>query len=286
MNEKENSRDYGILGACMVPHPPIILPEVGHGEETKIAATTNAYLQAASDIAELAPDLIILSSPHTTIYSDYSHVSPGISAKGDLSRFGAGNVRFEEQYDKEAVDLFSALAREDGLRAGTAGERDAHLDHGTMIPLYFIRKKYTDFKLIRIGISGLPLKDHYRIGQLLEQVSVRLKRRAYFVGSGDLSHKMKEDGPYGFAPEGPQYDERIMDVMGSGSFDQLFDFGEDFCDKAAECGHRSFVMMAGALDKKALLIRRLSHEATFGVGYGVCTYRVTGEDEKRCFQHG
>jgi len=275
--------EYGILGACMVPHPPIILPEVGRGEEKKIEATTASYLAAAQEIADLAPDLIIISSPHATVYADYFHISPGLHAAGDLSRFGAGEVRFTEEYDHEAVDLFSVLAKDSGLSAGTAGEREPALDHGTMIPLYFIRKKYTNYKLLRIGISGLPLADHYRVGQLLQDVCLRLQRRAYFVGSGDLSHKMKEDGPYGFAPEGPKYDERIMEVMGSGSFGELFDFPESFCKNAAECGHRSFVMMAGALDGMALDIRKLTHEATFGVGYGVCTYRVNGTEEARRF---
>lgn len=283
MEELSADREYGILGACMVPHPPILLPEVGCGEEKKIAATASSYLEAASEIAGIRPDLIILSSPHATIYSDYFHISPGEQARGDLSRFGAPEVDHSVTYDSEAVRLFSDLARENGLPAGTAGERDPGLDHGTLIPLYFIRKKYRDFKLIRIGISGLSLREHYRVGQLFAEVCLRLKRRAYFVGSGDLSHKMKADGPYGFAPEGPEYDERIMEVMGSGDFGRLFDFSESFCDRAAECGHRSFVMLAGALDKKALRIRRLSHEATFGVGYGICTYRAEHEDPSRCF---
>ncbi|MBO7422687.1 MAG: AmmeMemoRadiSam system protein A, partial [Oscillospiraceae bacterium] len=92
-----------------------------------------------------------------------------------------------------------------------------------------------------------------------------------------LSHKLREDGPYGLSKEGPEYDERIMDVMGRAAFEELFDFDESFCDKAAECGHRSFCMMAGALDGLKLETRKLSHEGTFGVGYGICTYRVTGE---------
>ena len=32
-----------ILAAFAVPHPPIILPEVGHGEEQKIEVTIEAY---------------------------------------------------------------------------------------------------------------------------------------------------------------------------------------------------------------------------------------------------
>ena len=40
-------------------------------------------------------------------------------------------------------------------------------------------------------------------------------------------------------------------------------------------------MMAGALDGMSLETERLSHEGTFGVGYGVCTYRVNGSDPDR-----
>ena len=69
---------------------------------------------------------------------------------------------------------------------------------------------------------------------------------------------MKEDGPYGFNPAGPVYDDRIMDVMGRGDFDELMDFEASLCDSAAECGHRSFVMMAGALDRKAVCLRSWS----------------------------
>ena len=103
------------------------------------------------------------------------------------------------------------------------------------------------------------------------------------IGSGDLSHKLKEDGPYGFSKEGPEYDNRIMDVMGRGDFGQLLDFPEEFCEKAAECGHRSFVILAGALDRTAVKTEKLSHEGPFGVGYGVCVYEAAGAAPERDF---
>ena len=116
---------------------------------------------------------------------------------------------------------------------------------------------------------------------MIQQTADKLDRRVLFIGSGDLSHKLLEEGPYGFTEEGPAYDGRIMDIMGRAAFDELLDFDESFCDKAAECGHRSFCMMAGALDGMSLETEKLSHEGTFGVGYGVCTYRVTGSDPDR-----
>lgn len=282
-----------IVGAFMVPHPPIILPEVGKGEEKKISDTTIAYEQVAEEIARLKPETIIISSPHSIMYSDYFHISPGKNASGNMGRFSAGSVRFEEEYDTELVDRICLIASttDAGERlsemqefpAGTIGERDSSLDHGTMIPLYFIRQKYNDFKLVRIGLSGLPLPMHYEMGQIIQKAVEKTGRRVVFVASGDLSHKMKEDGPYGYVDEGPKYDERIMEVCGSGEFDRLLDFDEVFCEKAAECGHRSFVMMAGALDGLSVTAKKLSHEATFGVGYGICTFEVGEKDESRKF---
>lgn len=53
-----------ILGAVMVPHPPIILPEIGRGEEKKIRATTDAYQKAMAFAASLKPETVIITSPH------------------------------------------------------------------------------------------------------------------------------------------------------------------------------------------------------------------------------
>ena len=55
------------------------------------------------------------------------------------------------------------------------------------------------------------------------------------------------------------------------------------CERAAECGLRSFQMMAGALDGLAVKPRLLSHRDTFGVGYAVALFEVTGEDSGRCY---
>ena len=272
-----------ILAAFMVPHPPMIVPQVGKGSERQVRKTTEAYEQVAAEIAELQPDTIILTSPHSVMYSDYFHISPGKGARGSFADFRAGEVRFDEVYDSELVGRLEALAQERGISAGTLGERDRRLDHGTMVPLYFIRKHYTGGRLVRIGLSGLPLTQHYEFGMMIRDAVEELGRRAVFVASGDLSHKLQSYGPYGFAPEGPQYDERIMDVCSGGDFGKLFDFDEAFCERAAECGHRSFVIMAGALDGQAVEARQLSHEDVTGVGYGICTFYPKGEGPGRHF---
>lgn len=273
----------GIVAAFMVPHPPLIIPEIGKGQEREIQKTTEAYREAAQRIRELEPETIVLVSPHQVMYADYFHISPGKSAKGDFGQFRAGQVKMETAYDTEFVEELCALSETLRIPAGTRGERDRRLDHGTMVPLYFVNQCFGEYRLVRVGLSGLPYIEHYRLGQCIRDTALGLNRKVVLIGSGDLSHRLKEEGPYGFRKEGPEYDDRIMEVMGRASFGELLDFSEDFCDKAGECGHRSFAIMAGALDQTAVRSRRLSYEGPFGVGYGICSYEALGDDPGRNF---
>ena len=272
-----------VSAGFMVPHPPLIVPAVGRGGEKQIKETVYAYERVADEISALKPDTIIISSPHSVMYADYFHISPGNGASGSFAGFRAPEIKFREEYDTELVKRICELAEREDFPAGILGEKDAELDHGTMVPLWFIRNKYKGGRIVRIGLSGLPLTDHYRFGQMIARAVNDTGKRAVFVASGDLSHKLQKYGPYGFAPEGPEYDKRIMDVCGRAAFDELFDFDDNFCDKAAECGHRSFVIMAGVFDGLNVKAEVLSHQDVTGVGYGICAFYPDGGDESRRF---
>ena len=272
-----------IVAAYMVPHPPMIVPQVGRGSEQQVMKTIRAYEAVAAEIAGIRPETIIVTSPHAVLYADYFHISPGKEATGDFGSFRAPEVRFAEKYDTELVKAICALAKEKDFPAGTLGERDRHLDHGTMVPLYFIEQRYTGFQLVRTGLSGLSHAEHYEFGRIIRQAVEQTGRKTVLIASGDLSHKLQEYGPYGFAEEGPEYDRRIMDAAGRAAFGEMLTFEESFCDKAAECGHRSFLIMAGALDGMDVEAKVYSHEDVTGVGYGICSFHPTGPNGERRF---
>lgn len=272
-----------MLGAILTPHPPVLLPEVGRGREREIAATDHAMRVAAETVARWKPDVLIVASPHTILYGDYFHIAPGSDAEGSMAAFGAPAVRMQVQYDTLLRDEIIRRAEEAGLQAGTLGQRDPQLDHGVLIPLYFLRKAGVACPIVRMGLSGFSALDHYRLGQCVAGAVEALGRRAAFVASGDLSHKLKPDGLYGFAPEGPIFEEAVTGTMASGDFLQFLTMDAALCERAAECGLRAFQMMAGALDGLAIQPQLLSHEGTFGVGYTVALFPATGCDETRCF---
>lgn len=272
-----------ILGAVALPHPPVILPEVGRGREREIRRTSEACRAAAKRVAAWEPDVLIVCSPHAVCYSDYFHIAPGKGGSGDMSAFGAPRARLEVKYDVETREEIIRLAKREGLDAGTLGERDPNLDHGALVPLYFLREEGALRPVVRLSPSEFSPSENYRLGRCAAAAAENLGRRAVFVASGDLSHKLREDGPYGFAPEGPVFDEKVTAAEADGDFLRFLTLESGFCERAAECGLRPLQIMAGALDGLAVKSELLSYEGPFGVGYAVAVFTVVGNDEKRRF---
>ncbi|WP_033170689.1 AmmeMemoRadiSam system protein A [Selenomonas sp. ND2010] len=270
-----------ILAAMAVPHPPLIVPEVGHGAEQQIAPTIAAYQRVMERAAALRPDTVVILSPHTVMYADYFHVSPGAGASGSFAAFRAPQVQVATAYDSGFCEALVKRCREEDFPAGTLGEKNAELDHGTMIPLYFLQQHLRGVPVVRIGLSGLPARAHYRLGQHIAAVAEELGRRVLIIASGDLSHKLKADGPYGFTSEGPVFDARMQAVFRSGDFLRLLLTPVDLASGAAECGLRSFWIMAGTLDGRQVKSELLSYQGTFGVGYGVGWFLPGGLDDSR-----
>ena len=281
----------GIVGAAAVPHPPLIVPAVGRGEERRIWRTIAAYQEAARSLLALQPECLIVTSPHAPLFRDAFHVTTDDTLKGSMSQFHAPKERLSARCDTTLAAAIIDEANKAGILAiGSEYYRD-DMDHATYVPLYFIREAYREANpdatadlpcpIVRIGLSGFTPDVHRAFGQAIARAIEATGRRVCFIASGDLSHKLLAEGPYGFAPEGPVFDAKIGEIFASGDLNGLFTMDEDFVDAAAECGLRSFQIMAGAIEGLPLDIRMLSNEGPFGVGYGVATCLPVGTDSSK-----
>ena len=271
----------GIIKAYVLPHPPLAVPAVGRGKEEKISKTLKALEEVALEIKELKPETIIYITPHNVMYADYFHISPGQKATGDLSKFGAPGVKFQVTYDTELIEKISQLATQNDFPAGTLGERVASLDHAYTVPAWFVNQKYTEYKAIRVCQSGMDPALHYKFGQLIAEAAKLLDRKTVLIASADLSHKLESSGPYGFAPEGAQFDKIISYVLDTGDFLTLLQIPETLRENAAECGYNSITILAGCFDRLGVNSKLLSYEGPFGVGYAVASVEPLDADEKR-----
>lgn len=274
-----------IEAAFIVPHPPLAVHEVGRGEELKIASTIAGYEEVSRRIAEIAPETILIISPHTAYYSDWIYISGGTAATGNLAQFRAPQVKINLHYDTEFRHELEALAQEMGIPAGSVSDAAKPLDHGVMVPIYYLDEVYpsTNYEAVSIGGSALPRDTLMAFGRCLSDVAYRLNRKCVLLVSGDLSHKLAEDGPYGFDPAGPVFEEAFQNVVLSNNPAAFAELDAQMCEDAAECGLSGFIMMAGALEEqerlsgKSLVSELLSLEGPFGVGYGVASFEFTDE---------
>ena len=270
-----------VVGAIAVPHPPLIVPAVGRGDQVRIQATIDAYERATRELLALEPDCLVVTSPHAPMFRDAFHVTTDSVLDGDMARFRAPRERIHAECDVDLARDILHRANDAGIFAvGSEQYRDG-MDHGTYVPLYFVREAYratapnaisdVPYPIVRIGLSGFSFDTHREFGRIIARAAEALGRRVGFIASGDLAHKLLPEGPYGFAPEAPVFDERIGEIFASGNLEGLFEFDEAFCDAAAECGLRSFQIMAGAIEDLGFHSPMLSNEGPFGVGYGVAT---------------
>lgn len=270
-----------IKGAFVFPHPPIIIPEVGKGHEGAAQNTINAVQEAASRIAELKPETILIITPHGNMLSDALTIGGDAIFHGGFANFGAAQVQFQFENDLELVDeILSILENSDIMAISLDKElRKSYrfadeLDHGALVPLYFVHKQYSDFKLVHITYSMLPHEEHYRFGMVIRQAIEKLKRNTVIICSGDLSHRLTKDAPAGYSPKGKEFDDAYVNIIRTGDVNRLFNMDCEIAEGAGECGLRSTVITYGILEGCSPKGDILSYEGPFGVGYCVAQLNI------------
>ncbi|MCL2221185.1 MAG: AmmeMemoRadiSam system protein A [Oscillospiraceae bacterium] len=270
-----------IVKAYTLPHPPLVIPSVGKGKENLVENTLAALGKVSKEIAECKPETIVFITPHSVMYSDYFHISPGKTARGDFARFGAPEEEVVTNYDEELAYTIEGIAETDSVYAGTQGEKDKSLDHGTIVPMWCINKNYSDYSSLRISQSGMSPAEHYRFGQVIAKAIKQLNRKTVIIASSDLSHKLQNSGACGYASEGAKFDALVTENLSSGDFLSLLKIPDDLRRGAGECGYNSLMILAGCLDRHDVDAELLSYEGPFGVGYAVARFIVSGYNEKR-----
>ena len=268
-----------ILGAYIMPHPPIMLPEIGRGEERKIQSTIDGCMKIAEHLAAIRPETVVLISPHTSWHRDCFIISTDDSIRWNLSKFGFSGFNMKSHIDVEfATALENNAQKAEIPTIAFSGNSKTESDHSTIVPLYHINKRYSNYKLVRISLAGFGPEMCRNFGSVIAETAISLNRRTVFIASGDLSHKLLPEGPYGYASEGPLFDATIGKIIRSGITDDFLTIDPDMAEAAATCGLRAFWILAGVVSGLNFSSQLLSLEGPFGVGYGTAIFEPR-EDE-------
>lgn len=271
-----------------MPHPPIVLPEIGRGEELKIKDTYDNLCSLGKEIKELRPDTIIIITPHGTMFRDAIALSYEDNIKGDMKRFGAPQVSLVKKINKSLTRKISNIAEDNNIPVILLEKKllnkyhiSLTIDHGALVPLYFIEEYYSDYNIVHITYAPIGDIDLYKFGMAISKAVEELSSNAVIIASGDLSHRLKDDGPYDYSPYGKKFDTEFIEHLKEGDVLKIFNMDRKTIEEAGECGRRSVLIMLGALEGKKFHGELKSYEGTFGVGYGIMKFNVTGTDNSK-----
>ncbi|MEK7280869.1 MAG: AmmeMemoRadiSam system protein A, partial [Chloroflexota bacterium] len=196
------------------------------------------------------------------------------NCRGDLRRWGSHTPAVKYENEPSLVTALTQKCQAEGIPLRSIEERRYNLDHGVMVPMYFLGRGLGEVALVPLTFSWLPLSLHHSFGQVLGRVAQDSSKRVAIIASGDLSHRLIPDAPAGYHPQSHLFDERLTHAVARWDTAAILNLDPDLIDQAGECGLRSIVILIGALSEFKVKPQVLSYEGPFGVGYLVASLNI------------
>lgn len=260
--------------AAICPHPPIIIPSIGRENLSAVSSTTQAMRTLAKEIRELGLETIVIISPHGPYQADFMSIAGQERLQGDFLDFGADDVSMSFMNDVDLALSIKNISDSKKIPVEILG-RDIILDHGSMVPLYFLAKHLPDIRIVLISFSDLDYGKHFEFGKAIHEAIANANRNIGLVASGDLSHRLTPDAPAGYSPSGKKFDDLIIGLLETGNADEILRIDSNLIEAAGECGLRSIIIVLGALSATEYKFEKLSYEGPFGVGYLVGKFLIS-----------
>ncbi len=252
---------------ALMCHAPIVLPEIAADRLPMVKNSTHAMEKAAEYLLEGQPDTIVVISPHTPRLPLGFSLLAGEQLTGDFSKFGFPQISMRFQGCQGSRDKLVRIAA--GFRISLqAIEVSDGIDHGALVPLYFVHQQGWQGVTIVIGLPYQPsYEECLKLGQTLKEYADQNGKKLALLASGDMSHKLIEGAPAGFHPRAVEFDQWVTEHLKKGELQRAIEVDEKLRNLAAEDVIDSLVVARGFLGKEQLIPGVLSYEGPFGVGY-------------------
>jgi AmmeMemoRadiSam system protein A/AmmeMemoRadiSam system protein B len=257
--------ESSLVFSGIVPHPPIMVPEVGGAAIDKVRGSIDAMAELTRRIIKSGAETVVLISPHAPLESHAFVAYQTPLLYGDFADFRAPAAKVEFPLDTVLLQAINEGAAYEDYRVRMLEEHC--LDHGTTVPLYFLQLNGWTGRVIGLGYSFLSDEEHLSFGSCIRRAIDHVGRAVAFIASGDLSHRLKPDAPAGYNPAAHAFDEQVVDAVDRNSPEQIIDIDQNLRRLAGECGYRSMLVVLGAARELPSDSEVLHYEAPFGVGY-------------------
>ena len=242
-----------------------MVPEVGGAAADEVRASINAMRDFTERIIHSGAETVVLISPHAPLAPRAFVAYQEDKLYGSFANFRAPGTEIEVTLDEEMLSAIGQAAREKGYEV--IGIKGHELDHGTIVPLYFLLRNGWHGRVVALGYTFLSNEDHLNFGSCISDAAAARGRTIAFVASGDLSHRLKPGAPAGYNVDAHLFDEEIVAAIRARAPERIVNIGDGLRRTAGECGYRSMLVALGVASGSHESFEVLNYEAPFGVGY-------------------
>lgn len=261
-----------IVFSAFVPHPPVLIPDIGKENVEKLKITRQALEDLEKNLYVSQPETIIVITPHGHIFQDVFTINAYPELIIDFREFGDLTTKGKFKAD---LNLIAEITNTAKLRQmPLVLQSEEIIDYGTAVPLLFLAKHLPKVQIIPISFSFLDFKNHLDFGYFLKENFMNSNKRIAIIASGDLSHKLSENSPAGFSPLGKKFDETVINSLKTKNTAGLLNLDQKTCVEAGECGLRSLLILLGILRNVNYNLKIFSYESPLGIGYLVAEFVI------------
>lgn len=251
------------IWSALMPHPPVLIHEVGRGRELEAVKTLDGIKNLTSGLKK--PDLLIVLSPHQPYSPGSLFVNTAKSYSGSFALFGVPQVKISAVSPANDITQFCEHLTKSHIEIYSAPFEDLTKDQGSLVPLHFLKKEWDDLPgIILVSPIGLTPQKAFALGKAL--ANFQSDKNLALLASGDLSHRLTPNAPAGYEPEcAHEFESAIEQALRDNSPNAIYGLDDEIIERAGECGLRSVMAMLGLVSGNNIKI--FSHEWPYGVGY-------------------
>lgn len=256
-----------ITKTFILPHSPLLIPEIGRENLSFLDKTSAAYRLLGERLKAAGCDTLLIISPHGSAQEKGFNINVAPEMFIQLQDFGFIPARQALAGDSLLADQIKNALKENFVLDLISEEI---LDYGSAIPTQLLRPLVGSFKLlVLMPAADLGIEEQFRFGEALGAVLEKSAKKIAVLASSDLSHRLKKKSPGGYSPKGSKFDNRVLEAMRNprAAKEKLLEIDESLIREAGECGLKPICLLLGIASGKNLDSEILAYQTDFGIGY-------------------
>lgn len=186
---------------------------------------------------------------------------------GTIEESFVGTIPYSYSGEPKLAQLLVERGADASLPVQLVADR-CELDASTVVALRALRLD-ASMQVVPLSICPVSLRDSYRWGRVLAEVTVSWRKRVALLAVGGLSGRLDHRDITAVSPEGQQHDEQVLRVLQSKAWNDLLNIDPLLSARAQPVGGMHHLAVLSGFAQQAREVQVLSYQGIIGTGNAV-----------------